>query len=315
MVKRILIIGAVVIIVVIIGIIATFKIIDRAAKAKELVTEKELTAAVEVVNPEIKTIEKRQSFLGSVISTVEAEVYSKTTGKVVSVPVNIGDKVWAGSTIAVIDFDQPGMKTRYYDVYSPIRGEIAGLMVDIGDMVSPEMPIATVVKPDSVKIETHVPADVLLSMKPGMEVGLETRGIGEGTLTGKVVSLPSALSPESHMATIEIKPVEKVGGMRSGMFTEVFIPVETHDEALVLPSQCLRREAAGDAVYVVEDGMVVRRAVEVGLLVEDEMEILSGVGSDDSVVIFASTRLREGIKAETVTEYSPDKKKTEEKSS
>jgi multidrug efflux pump subunit AcrA (membrane-fusion protein) len=303
MLKRVIIIGSIVVIVVVIGIIAVIKIVDRSAKAKELQTEQELTAAVEVVKPEIATIEKTQSFLGSVVSTVEAEVYSKTTGKVVSVPVNIGDKVWAGSTIAVIDFDQPGMKTRYYDVYSPITGEVSWLMVDIGDTVSPQMPIATVVKPDSIKIETHVPADVLLNMRRGMTVKLETRGLSEGVIEGKVVSLPSALSPESHMATIEIKPVEKVGGMRSGMFTEVHIPVDTREGVVVLPSQCLRREAAGDAVYVVENDMIVRRPVEVGLMVGDEMEIITGVGKSDNVIIYANTRLREGIKVIKIEEY------------
>ncbi len=303
MVKKILIIGAVVVVAIIIGVIAVSKVMDRAAKAKELVTEQELTAAVEVVKPEIKTIEKTQSFLGSVVSTVEAEVYSKTTGKVVSVPVSIGDKVWAGSTIAVIDFDQPGMKTRYYDVYSPINGEVLALMVDVGDTVSPQMPIATVVKPDSIKIETHVPAEVLINMRRGMEVKLEARGLNEGIIVGKVVSLPSALSPESHMATIEIKPIEKVGGMRSGMFTEVHIPVDTRENSIVLTSQCLRREAAGDAGYVGENDMVVRRPVEVGLLVGEEMEILSGVNQSDSVIIYANTRLREGIKVIESKEY------------
>ncbi len=303
MVKKIIIIGSIAILVVIVGVIAVIKVVDRGVKAEELQTEQELTVAVEVVGPEIATIEKTQSFLGSVVSTVEAEVYSKTTGKVVAVPANIGDKVWAGSTIAVIDFDQPGMKTEYYDVYSPINGEVSSIMVDVGDTISPQVPIATVVKPDSIKVETEVPADVLIRMRRGMEVELEVRGLDENRIKAKVVSLPSALSPESHMATVEIKPIDKVGGMRSGMFTEVHIPVDTRENTIVLPSQCLRREAAGDAVYVVVDGMVVRRPVEVGLMVEDRMEIISGISQDDAVIIFANTRLREGLKVVESKEY------------
>lgn len=296
MLKKIIIIGSVVVVVIVIGVIAVTKVIDRGAKAKELQSEQELTAAVEVIKPEIATIEKTQSFLGSVVSTVEAEVYSKTTGKVVAVPVNIGDKVWAGSTIAVIDFDQPGMKTQYYDVYSPINGEVSSIMVDVGDTVSPQVPIATVVKPDSIKVETEVPADVLINMRRGMEVELEVRGLNGGLIKAKVVSLPTALSPESHMATVEIKPIEKVGGMRSGMFTEVHIPVDTRENTLIVPSQCLRREAKGDAVYVMEDGLVVRRPVEIGLMVEDRMEVLKGLSPEDTVIMYADTRLREGLK-------------------
>lgn len=278
----------------------------RLVISRELSKSQEIEVAVEVTKPEVKTIENSQSFLGSVISTHEATVFSKIAGKVVSIPVKNGDRVYAGSTIAVVNVDEPGMKFRYYDAYSPINGEIADVMVDVGDMVTPQTPIALVVKPESVKIETNVPADVLFKMVKGMEVKVVCDALGEEqTITTEVTSLPSSLSPESHLAVVGLTPKGGSHGLRSGMFAEVEIPMERADNALVIPNRALRRESKGTAVYVAENGVVVRRSVKTGVSTETDVEITEGISTNDNVIVFANKDLHEGIKISKIEEYSP----------
>lgn len=278
----------------------------RAAVVRELTKPQEIGVAVEVTKPEVKTVERFRSFLGSVVSTHEATVFSKTYGKVVSIPVKAGDRVYAGSTIAVVDMDEPGMKFRYYDAYSPIKGEVASVMVNVGDMVTPQTPIALVVKPESVKIETAVPADVLFKLTKGMGVRAEYDVYGdERSVLAKVSSLPSSLSPESHLAVVELKPLGAAHGLRSGMFVEVLVPIERSEDALVVPKRAVRRESAGTAVYVALNGLVARRAVETGISTETEVELLSGISADDDVVVFANKDLRDGAKISNVQTYTP----------
>jgi multidrug efflux pump subunit AcrA (membrane-fusion protein) len=278
----------------------------RLVVSRELSKSQEIEVAVEVTKPEVKTIENLQSFLGSVVSTHEATVFSKIAGKVVSIPVSNGDRVYAGSTIAVVNVDEPGMKFRYYDAYSPIHGEVADVMVDVGDMVTPQTPIALVVKPESVKIETNVPADVLFKMVKGSEVKVVSGTLGEKqTITTEVTSLPSSLSPESHLAVVGLTPKGGSHGLRSGMFVEVEIPMERSDNALVIPNRALRRESEGTAVYVAENGVVVRRSVKTGVSTETEVEIIEGISPNDNVIAFANKDLREGIKISKIAKYSP----------
>ena len=174
--RRIIVISVAVIIFLGLSVWAIYRYMDRVTLSRELSKPQEITVAVEVARPSVTAVEDTRVFLGSVVSTHEATVYSKVPGKVVSIPVSPGDPVRAGSTIAVIDVDEPGMKFKYYDVYSPISGEVSSIMVDVGDMVTPAVPVALVVKPGSVKIQTKVPADTLFSMSAGMDVYVKPHG-------------------------------------------------------------------------------------------------------------------------------------------
>jgi multidrug efflux pump subunit AcrA (membrane-fusion protein) len=303
--RKIIVITILIVIFLGLSVWAIYSWQKRLVVSRELSRSQEIEVSVEVTKPEVKTIEDSRLFLGSVVSTHEATVFSKTSGKVVSIPVSNGDRVYAGSTIAVVNVDEPGMKFRYYDAYSPIHGEVADVMVDVGDMVTPQTPIALVVKPESVKIETNVPADVLFKMVKGTEVKVKCNAFSkERNITAEVTSLPSSLSPESHLAVVGLTPKGGSHGLRSGMFVEVEIPMERSDNALVIPNRALRRESEGTAVYVAENGVVVRRSVKTGVSTENEVEIINGISPDDTVIVFANKDLREGTKISKVEEYS-----------
>lgn len=304
--RKIIVIVVLIIILLGLSVWAVYSWQKRAAVARELSKPQKIEVAVEVTKPQVKTIEDSRLFLGSVVSTHEATVFSKIGGKVVSIPVSNGTRVFAGSTIAVVDIDEPGMKFRYYDAYSPIHGEVAEIMVGVGDMVTPQTPIALVVKPESVKIETSVPADVLFKMTKGMEVEVKFDAYGnERSVPAEVTSLPSSLSRESHLAVVELRPTGNSHNLRSGMFVEVEIPMERSENAVVVPNRAIHRESEGSAVYVAENGLVARRPVETGISTETEVEVTSGVSPDDDVIVFANKDLREGTKISNVEKYSP----------
>lgn len=286
-------------------ILALMRAAQKREQAEQFAARREVAVAVEVTKPQIGDIEESKTFLGTVVSTDEATVFSKIPGKVVSLPAAAGKRVGAGTTIAVVDYDQPGMKFRYYNAYSPIPGEITDVMVSVGDMVSPATPLAIVVKPESVKIETSVTAETLARMSKSQPVKIRAKGGGEKVVEGEVMNLPTSLSPESHLAQVEIRPRSRAPGLRAGMFVEVDVPVERSEKALLVPPQAIHRETGGLAVYVVEDGLVRRHAVRTGLSREDAVEIVSGLEADDEVIVHANGDLAEGIKISKKVPYRP----------
>jgi multidrug efflux pump subunit AcrA (membrane-fusion protein) len=286
-------------------ILGLMRAAQKREQAEKFAARREISVAVEVTAPEIATIEETKTFLGTVVSTDQATVFSKIPGKVVALPAAVGKRVARGATVAVIDYDQPGMKFRYYNAYAPISGEVAAVMVNVGDTVSPSTPLAAVVKPESVKLETAVPAEALAVMYKGQTVKIRARGREGDFLAGEVINLPRSLSPESHLAKVEIKPKAEASGLRAGMFAQVEVPVARRENALLVPPQALRREAEGMAVYVAEGNVIRRRAVAVGLSREDAVQITSGLDADDDVVVYANGDLDDGIKIIKKVPYRP----------
>jgi multidrug efflux pump subunit AcrA (membrane-fusion protein) len=303
--RKWIVIGVVALTLAVVVVLALMRAGDKREQAERFAERREIAVAVEVARPQIGPIEETKVFVGTVVSTDQATVFSKIPGKVVSLPAEVGKRVAAGTTVAVIDYDQPGMKFRYYYAYAPISGEITEVSVDVGDMVAPTTPLAVVVKPESVKIETSVPAETLALLSRNHPVKIHAKGWEGDALEGKIVNLPRSLSPDSHLAKVEIKPTSRVSALRAGMFAEVEVPVARREEALLVPPQAIHREVDGLAAYVAEDGVVKRRPVVTGLSREDAVEIISGLQADDEVIVYANGDLDDGIKITKKVPYQP----------
>ena len=76
------------------------------------------------------------------------------------------------------------------------------------------------------------------------------------------------------------------------MTAETNIITKESPNALLVAATALE----GDSVWVVRDGRLVRLAVQTGIKGRDRIEIVSGLGSDDAVVVDPPEGLKPGEK-------------------
>lgn len=86
------------------------------------------------------------------------------------------------------------------------------------------------------------------------------------------------------------------GNLAPGMFGRFTIAYEKHSNALIIPSHALIDEDAEKTVYVVRNGAVDRRVVEIGIETDGRVEILDGLGDDEQIVVVGHSGLRDGAK-------------------
>ena len=86
------------------------------------------------------------------------------------------------------------------------------------------------------------------------------------------------------------------GELAPGMFARFSIAYEQHDDALVIPQAALVEEDDRTSVYVVADGTVTRRVIEVGIESAGLVEVLDGLAADEEIVVAGQASLREGSK-------------------
>jgi len=86
------------------------------------------------------------------------------------------------------------------------------------------------------------------------------------------------------------------GELAPGMFGRFTIAYEKHADALLIPTQALLGEDDEATVYVVLDGEVVRRSIEIGIEEKGRVEVLNGLREDDQVVVVGHSGLRDGSK-------------------
>lgn len=70
---------------------------------------------------------------------------------------------------------------------------------------------------------------------------------------------------------------------------------------LCLPNEVINTAADGDFVYIIRDGTVEKRKVEVGIMSTGMSEIVSGIKEGDQVVSEMSDSIKDGMKATAVS--------------
>ena len=100
------------------------------------------------------------------------------------------------------------------------------------------------------------------------------------------------------LATVRFAPPHTLttgtGCSLQGMFGRFDIAYEQHLDALIIPAAALVKEDNETVVYVVEDGAAVRRAIQTGIQSGDNIEVLSGLGEHEQIVVTGQGSLQDG---------------------
>lgn len=80
-----------------------------------------------------------------------------------------------------------------------------------------------------------------------------------------------------------------------GIEGKVSIQTGEVKDAILIPMECINADMEGDFCYVVEDGVIVRRNVEIGISSDEYSQIISGLKEGEQVVSQVSTDIVEGL--------------------
>jgi membrane fusion protein (multidrug efflux system) len=80
------------------------------------------------------------------------------------------------------------------------------------------------------------------------------------------------------------------------MFARFSVAYDKHADALVIPREALVEEDDQTSVYVVADGEVSRRTIQVGIESGNLIEVVGGLSGDEEIVVTGQSSLRDGSK-------------------
>ena len=128
---------------------------------------------------------------------------------------------------------------------------------------------------------------------------------GAATLDGEVVRVDpfgiskfSALGVEEQRVSAVIRltsPPEAYAGLGHGFRVEARIVVWEDGSTLIVPASALFRDRGEWAVFRVEDGITALRPIKLGRNNGVDAEVLEGLETGDTVVLFPSSGLSAGM--------------------
>jgi multidrug efflux pump subunit AcrA (membrane-fusion protein) len=102
---------------------------------------------------------------------------------------------------------------------------------------------------------------------------------------GKVVRTADAINVTTRTLLIEVDVDNPAGTLLTGSYAEVHLAVPTQISTFLIPVNTLLFRTEGLRVGVVKEGKVVLTAVTPGHDFGDQIEVVSGLKSDDQVIV------------------------------
>lgn len=174
------------------------------------------------------------------------------------------------------------------DVRSPIEGTVIKRLANVGEQVdgTAGQPIFEVANFRQVELFGNVPAVYLSKIHVGQNLEISSDAFPGKNFAGTVVAISPAVDPTTNAGLVRIRMGNGAGLLRLGMFLSAQVPVETHVNATVVPAEAVYRDEQGQPrVYRVQGNSATALGVKLGLETRDRVEILSGVGAGETIIL------------------------------
>ena len=188
-------------------------------------------------------------------------------------------------------------------VIAPFDGRIIDTLIEEGEMAAPGVPLLRMEGDGELEFEATVTAQDIAALRVGQSVVVELevgRG-GKREIPGVIHEIVPAMDRVTHSNTVRVR-IQEHEELRSGMFGRVtFARMAGSCPGVVIAEDRLVRTGQLSAVFVVDADEHVRlRLVREGRRSGGKVEIVSGLGDGDRLVVSAVADLKDGQPAKVV---------------
>ena len=180
----------------------------------------------------------------------------------------------------------------YTEVRAPIAGVVAERRVKLGNSVQPNDPMFVVTRPYPLLVHVHVPERELAKIAVGQRAEAQVDA-AQGAFPATIRRISPVVDPATGTFKVTLE-FEQNAHLKPGMFARVNIVYERRQNALLIPRAALLDGELGQTVFVVDHGKAAVRKVRTGLANGGNVEVLSGLGDDEPVVVVGQNGLKAG---------------------
>ena len=181
-------------------------------------------------------------------------------------------------------------------LYSPIDGVLLKKLCEVGEITGTGIPLFVVSDIRKVKVNAFIPENEVHNIKIGQTAKVKISSLDK-SCEGKIIEVGSAADPASRAFSLKIEIENPNLLIRPGMIAEVAVLSGTEEEYLTVPVEAIQHDFNNQSfVYVVDTlkNKAFSRNVSLGKLINDRIEITSGLTENEIVVTGGQQKLVDG---------------------
>lgn len=174
-------------------------------------------------------------------------------------------------------------------ILAPFDGVISGVNARPGDLIGGGTPIATLIS-TSRTVEAKISEENFSGLSLGQKASVRFLGYGPQLYGASIIKILPTADPQTQRYIVHLNVDLPPDKLVPGLTGEVSIVTGERQAAAIAPRRALR----GNEVFVVSNGRVELRKVQVGYVALNVVEILSGLKPGEQVLVEELDQFRDG---------------------
>lgn len=187
-------------------------------------------------------------------------------------------------------------------VRAPFGGTVVERAVEVGEYLAPGSPLLTLADTTLLKARVLLDPREALDVAVGSKAEISVYARPGESFAGRVVRVGEVIDPRTRRLPVEIELDDHGGRLRPGLVARFSVQTGEPRKALQVPLDGVFERFGSQHVYVVEDGVAVRRAIVLGSVRGGRAEVVRGLQPGETVVSKGVTRVVDGSKVRVVPE-------------
>ena len=181
----------------------------------------------------------------------------------------------------------------YTTVRAPFDGIVVDRQIKLAEMVTVNQQLFRFSQFNPLLVKVQVPEKELSRLQTGQKAFLNVEAWPDERFDAEVLRVSPVVDPTTGTirVTLQVSTREKLS---PGMFASVFLVVDTHEDATVMPKRALSIESLTDTVFVVNGAQAERRDISLGYAETLAVEVLSGLNVGEQVIVVGQDGLTDG---------------------
>lgn len=202
----------------------------------------------------------------------------------------------------------------FRSITAPFDGVVVRRNVEVGALIgagssSANRELFYLAQSSTLRVTVAIPQIYADNVKPGQEVNVKLIEKPSVVIKGTVARSAGAIDSATRAMQVEIALPNKDGKLIPGAYVEVNLPLQGGSRALVLPVGALQFRQEGPRVALVEGDKITLRNVKLGRDLGRVVEVTSGIGPKDNVVLNPHDSVEEGERV--IAKEAPPEKTAE----
>lgn len=179
-------------------------------------------------------------------------------------------------------------------VRAPFDGIIGLRYVSEGALITTNTPIANLYNISPAKIEFAIPGRYSMQVKPGQRIKFTVES-DTSIFIGKVYAVEPQIDANTRTIKIRALAENTKGLLLPGQFVKVELILGSSPNAILVPTEAVIPELNGHKVFISNNGKAKEVSVQTGIRSNLNLEIISGLKAQDTLITTGILQLRDGL--------------------